>query len=119
MEEGVRRTRLARLLTMVAQMTREELLLRLPGPLWLSLMIWNEAAKKLQVVSGVKINKDEAAQEWDLRLDLDYGEGIAGRVFKTNDTRLYVNPFDPRSREARPTNRQRVNLLMPFCFRSP
>ena len=85
-------------------------MLRLPGPLWLSLMIWNEAAKKLQVVSGVKINKDEAAQEWDLRLDLNYGEGIAGRVFKTNDTRLYVNHVDPRSREARPTNRHRVNL---------
>jgi len=63
-------------------------------PLDVSLMLFDASAKKLVTLRAarfVKNNEEQIEEELDYsNVAFDYGDGIAGKAFKTNDYRLYV-----------------------------
>lgn len=82
-----------RLAANVSQMTRQVLLKGWRGPIWISLMVWDGRSGQLRVVTAAKTD-DFRVRPWNLPLTLRYGEGIAGRAFKSNGVRLYQNRPD-------------------------
>ena len=94
-----RRSEFLETLLNVGKMAREQLLKNWEGPLWISLMMWDESINKLVVISAAKLGLGDS-KEWDLsELQLAYGEGIAGRAFKTNECRFYEHLFDQQEKD--------------------
>jgi 3',5'-cyclic AMP phosphodiesterase CpdA len=61
------------------------------GPLVLSLMVYDAPKRKLVILSALEVRPDGKIYELDRSIEFGYGEGIGGRAFKTNESRLHVH----------------------------
>lgn len=67
------------------------------GLLEFTLMVFDDAARKLLSVGAVNLqNEEDKYTELDVKTELAYGVGIAGRALKVNEPRLYVRTTKPR-----------------------
>jgi hypothetical protein len=65
-----------------------------------SLMIFDAAAHRLNVLAAVSVDKGKVVSLDFSSIGLAFGEGIAGRAFKTNQSRLYLKLDDEESEES-------------------
>lgn len=103
------RRSLRALLVTIAELFHAELMPDWNGSLELSLMVFKEATCKLEDVAGIQLEegwtkvklKEKDLSELDLHrydVSVNYGAGVAGKVFKTNDNRLWIKiPPEQRS----------------------
>jgi 3',5'-cyclic AMP phosphodiesterase CpdA len=99
-------TVLLALLARIANIAREILLVthddsfeQWRKSLEVSLMVFDTKQKKLVTIKAARfVKEDEERLEREIdygTVTFDYGDGVAGKAFKTNDYRLYVQPIEP------------------------
>lgn len=74
------------------KVSRQLLLPGWTGKLEFTLMLFDDEVRKLLSVGAVSLwSQSDTYSEVDAKTELAYGVGIAGRAFKANEPRLYVN----------------------------
>ena len=92
---------LAVVLDSVTALLGEELIPDWEGTLEVSLMLFDSQRSKMVVVCAADVESERDYSKWldKSHVELNYGEGIAGKAFKTNAYRLYVR-IPPGERKA-------------------
>ena len=73
---------------------RELLSLSVDERLDVGIMVYDQKNKKMVMLSDVLFSGNPQKHKWQdySRMEFRYGEGIAGKAFKTNKARLYIKP---------------------------
>jgi len=95
--DQARRTNCVEMLGRIISATRKSFLPKWQGAIHASLMYFDLKYSLPLIVAGVQSGLESETQELRYERTLAYGEGIAGRAFKSNSLRVYVfDPNDPQ-----------------------
>lgn len=88
-------------LTTIGKLLCEVLIPESSDVLEISLMVFAPKERKMVVVGGADIGASLQQSKWKdySSVELPYGEGIGGKVFKTNQPRLYVRIIQEEERK--------------------
>jgi hypothetical protein len=108
----------------IGRITRSVLIPQWTRPLEFSLMLFDDSVLKLVAVSSARVANNGDITELDKsNVMFAHGEGIAGRAFKSNESRLYVHrEFERRTspRYYRPhAGKDPDSVLLAFPLQSP
>ena len=103
---------------------RKELIPEWSNPLEFTFMLFDDSTRKLTIVSSAMVGDGEITHlDKKSKIEFGYGEGIAGKAFKGNEIRMYVDlEVERRTTPShyRPHAGQEPDaVLLAFPLRSP